>query len=325
MLPTLLFLSWSLVFLQVETDGDIREAFHLLEAEGPVAALKWVEAQGKTPYQFASNLRKSGKHALALKWSVAMIKVSTGQKKAKFFFSKAWTHYRLGEMEQAVEDGFTLLEVGPNKSIEANTHYMLAMIFSDQEQYDNSYEHFLTAEQIYTELERMDDVFLCVLGLAEIEILKRNYEKGKNYLSQSLQMKTNHSKGRVHDLESVMYFQKAEYHLSILASQKAIEEYERKNNLHNILWQNIRIGLCHALLGNFGDAYDFAAENDAIAQKEDNLVAGYYNSITWMLMDRCQGYEYRESRKMMLDWAKHNKSKHIKDLLLLVESVSCPP
>ena len=189
--------------------AEIDNIFHLLSEKGPKYAVEAVEDLNLSPYAFGMTLRSEGKHDLAMNWSIAMIKYTTGQEKAKFFFSKAWTHFKRGEYEQAINDGSLLLKVGPSERIQANTLYMLGMIYSNQERFLEATRAFDQAEALYLKLVNIDGAYLCLLGRAEIAIVTKDLNLGYSMLEDASKYETTYGPGRMYELQSEILFPKS--------------------------------------------------------------------------------------------------------------------
>ena len=120
------------------------------------------------------------------------------------------------------------------------------------------------------------------------------------------------------------FSQKADYSGCIEKAKLAGDAYRKKNRIDNVLWTNIRIGLCWALLGNFEMAYDQAIENDRLIQNQNLVKASHFNNLTWILMDRCQDFNYDLMRQGITNWSVENQSsKNLLELLALVEDIKC--
>lgn len=293
---------------------------------GAKVALRAASGQELDGIAVGRTLRKLGKTKESLDWILAMIEVHSGHEKSRYYFEKAWLHYKTGNLQQALYDGKLVLKgFTPPKTV-ASCYYMFGMIDQQMGNHSSSFENFKKAHQIYSEINNLAGQYICITEMATLKILYGDFELGKDLLRQAEQLRkgTGYNKGRIHELYAQIHFMNAEYTEFFQEAEQALRIYNEYSQLDNALWVRILIGFVHAIEGRFDSAYEFAIQNDKDIYKREDLRAWHHNNLTWILMDRCQGADYLDMKEGIRTWmAEQNSAHFLETLLNLVESLEC--
>lgn len=306
--------------------------FHALHERGGHVALRLVENEGRGAYDFGKALRKMGKLDLALEWSLAMVKITKGEEKAKFYWSKAWTHHKRGENDLAMEDCLIMIEADLPDLFTAKTKYLMGKIYLDKKDLVRAKETFNESIEVYRQLEKLGGLYLCTMELAELTIVHDgNLDEGLKLinlaLSYNAQKPNPYGLGRSLELRSEIYFQKANYPKSLEFARTCRDAFFQEGNWGNALFADIRIGLLHAFMGNFTAAYDKARQNEQEIVSTNNIIAFQYNNLIRIFLERCQELKNEgiyNIYKDAYDWAEEENHSNLLELLAHINTVQCP-
>lgn len=308
--------------LQAQTNQSI----DILKKHGVAEAVAHLKAQSsETAYDYGLSLLVANRNDDALLWFSELTKRFNDP---LYFYGKAFTHWQSGELAEAKRDLEILLERDVPDLVKARSHYVYAFVILDDVHPQVAKDHAHESRRIYQSLGKNGGFFLASMQLAEFEILTKNFREADRYIFEGLEangrLAKPHCPGKAFELRSDIAWRKQDYRTSLEYAKRAHQAYLDFGNLAYAILIETRVALLNALLGNFQEAYIHASKVDQMALGEYPVAAKIYNHLTFILMDRCQGYDYQIRKREVMEWIEsHGKDGELQALLNFLESLSC--
>ena len=313
------------------TDVEIQQALALVDKQ-PEKAIALVTSLRVTPYNFGRNLVTAGKTEEALTWYVALT-IATDD--PQYVFGKAWTHWRKGEVHQALEDGAYLLTLKLADKVLARTHYMLGMIHLSRQGLKLADKHIAASLTAYRKLGMNGGQYLCHMARAFIALERNAFDHAEASaelaLSFNNRLRSPYSLGKYYEVYSSIHFSnppaKPNFAEALHYAALAQAEFEKSGENEHLYVSLATQGLLHAFLGDFEAAFRIATKVDDFGRPKKYAYLGYYNSLTWMYLHRCNDLadDVAQMKVALQDWSKEKQNgKRLERLLYLVENIPCP-
>lgn len=292
----------------------------------PKAAVAFVEAKGGTAYDYGMDLLAKGEIDDASAYFKHLSGGLTGEEKFKYLYGKAWLHWVKDECEEALRVADYILFNSRNELLIARSHYLLSMIHGLWGQYTKAEGNVKDALALYRKLGKKGGIQRCYVRLSTIYHLSGENRKAEKYMDMARKItpKRPVSKARNLDAAAFKAFDDRDYARAILACIKAIEAWGDKSVL-SVAWHQARIGICHAMLGDYNEAYKYADAVEQSGVTEYQKPLHYFNSLTWIMLARCRGNGYQTLMDEFSAWAdKQPEKDYYKSLLKDVTKKPCP-
>jgi hypothetical protein len=190
-------------------------------------------------------------------------------------------------------------------------------------------QHATSSEQFYSDLGKNGGLYLANMLHARIAIWEDQYDEGESYIKKALEyngkIKKPYSNAQAFELRSEIAWLKKDYALSLEYALKSRDAYLEENEEVSGWHLSARVGLLHAIMGDFQSAYAIAKVVGATAKGKNLEKLLMYNHITWIYMDRCKGYDFSARKKEVERWIEfQGEGGELKDLLQYIEDIPCP-
>lgn len=281
----------------------------------------------KDLYVYGRKLADQGHVDTALNW---FVQLTLKYGNAEHYYGRAWVHWVRQEIGDARHCAEYIVANGAPKLILARAHHLLGLITFHDLEYGIANDHADKCEGYYRELGKNGGLYLVYILRASIAVRSEDFEAGKRHIKTALgyneKIRTNpYSLGRAYELYSEMSFLTAHYDTAIDFAEKSRDEYFKANMQNNGWSLSGRTGLCNALLGDFGTAYDIAKKVEIYARDNSLHKLLVYNHCTWIYMNRCRGVNYSVRLEEVNRWVNMKKSgKELSDLIKFVLAAQCP-
>lgn len=243
----------------------------------------------------------------------------------KGLFGLAWAWWEDGNIDEAELIAKFVLRKAETENLKANCNFLLGYIYSQKEELASAELHMTKARAIYAELDKNDNLYKSLCGLASIQIKSQNFLEAEVTLSEASVVyqrvvKAEDAKVRIptqgyyFELLSRVAFGLGEFAQALAHSEASYSNYEQAGDKIRAVQAMSAVGFYKIINGRITEGLEDTRQVDEeiYATENEYKRLSYYNAINWIVAYRCSGHDYKTLVESVEQAIQANK-----DLLLM--------